>query len=35
MTGSDAELLAAYRVAGKGNINYRTKEMSSEEQNMA
>lgn len=34
MTGSDAELLAAYRVAGKGNINYRTKEMSSEEQNI-
>lgn len=34
MKGSDAELLAAYRVAGKGNINYRTKEMSSEEQNI-
>lgn len=34
MTGHDAELLAAYRVAGKGNINYRTKEMSSEEQNI-
>lgn len=34
MKGSDAELLAAYRVAGKGNINYRTKKMSSEEQNI-
>ena len=34
MTGSDAELLAAYRVAGKGNINYRTKEMTSEERNV-
>lgn len=34
MKGSDAELLAAYRVAGKGNINYRTKEMSSEERNI-
>lgn len=34
MTGSDAELLATYRVAGKGNINYRAKVMSSEEQNI-
>lgn len=34
MKGSDAELLAAYRVAGKGNINYRTKKMSSQEQNI-
>lgn len=34
MTGSDAELLATYRVTGKGNINYRAKVMSSEEQNI-